>query len=296
MNKWYKEPLVHFLTVGALIFVLYSSVNKEEANYSGNKIVITISDIERLSNNWQKKWNRPPTEEELQGLIQSHIREEVFYREALALGLDRDDTIVRRRMMQKLEFLTTDISDLNEPEESQLTEFFLERQNQYRIPARISFSHIYFNVDKLGPRAEKDALNILSELNTLKEPVSKAFEHGDNFMLGHSFVEETPSNVARLFGEKFADRLFKSNVNTWQGPLESSYGLHLVYIGQKIESQVPEFSEVSEQVRRDWMYEQRQKTNKEIYERFKERYEVVVEDMPEQSGLVKTTESGRRNS
>jgi hypothetical protein len=113
MKKFYKEPLLHFLIIGAMIFVLFSIVNKEEDIVSGNKIVVSTVEIERLSNNWSKKWNRSPTETELRGLVDSYIKEEVYYREALALGLDKNDTILRRRLMQKMEFLSNDLADLN---------------------------------------------------------------------------------------------------------------------------------------------------------------------------------------
>ena len=111
MKKWHKEPLLHFLIIGALVFVLFSIVNKEEDVVSDNRIVVSTSEIERLSNIWSKKWNRPPTESELNGLVESYIKEEVYYREALALGLDQNDTILRRRLMQKMEFLFKSTAD-----------------------------------------------------------------------------------------------------------------------------------------------------------------------------------------
>ena len=118
MKKWFKEPLVHFLVIGAMIFVVFSVVNTEESTMDGNTIVVSAGDIARLSGNWSQKWNRPPTETELQGLIDSYIKEEVYYREALALGLDQNDTILRRRLMQKMEFLSNDLADLSNPDEN----------------------------------------------------------------------------------------------------------------------------------------------------------------------------------
>jgi hypothetical protein len=288
MKKIYKEPLLHFLIIGALIFVLFSILNKEESVVSGNRIVVTTAEIERLSNNWSKKWNRPPTETELNGLVESYIKEEVYYREALALGLDQNDTILRRRLMQKMEFLSNDLAELNTPDEPELNQFFLDNQDKYEIPPRISFAHIYFSMDKRGEKALEDAESALSGLNALGAP-----ELGDTFMLQYDFAQETPSEVARLFGKDFAEHLFTLKTNTWQGPIESGYGVHLVRISEKIDSRIPELAAVIDNVRNDWMFEQRQKTNREIYERLKERYEIVIEDMPKQSGLAKTTVSGR---
>ena len=133
MKKWHKEPLLHFLIIGAMIFVLFSIVNKEEDTVSGNKIVVSTAEIERLSNNWSRKWNRPPTEAELKGLVDSYIKEEVYYREALALALDQNDTVLRRRLMQKMEFLSNDIAELNTPDESALNQYFIGHKDKRAI-------------------------------------------------------------------------------------------------------------------------------------------------------------------
>jgi hypothetical protein len=291
MKKWYKEPLLHFLIIGALIFVVFSIVNKDEIDVSGNKIVVTVAEIERLSGNWSKKWNRPPTETELNGLVDSYIKEEVYYREALALGLDQNDTILRRRLMQKMEFLSNDLAELNQPDEAALNKYFLDNQEKYELPAKVSFTHIYFSLDKRGAKASEDAESVLSGLNVPRAP-----EKGDSFMMQYDFVQETPFEVERLFGKDFAGQLFTLEKNTWQGPIESGYGLHLVRISEKIDSRMPELASVIDKVRTDLMFEQRQKMNKEIYERFKERYEIVVEDLPKQSGMAKAVESDRGTS
>ncbi len=291
MKKWYKEPLLHFLIIGALIFVVFSVVNKDEITVSDNKIVITAAEIERLSANWSKKWNRQPTEIELKGLVNSYIKEEVYYREALALGLDQNDTILRRRLMQKMEFLSNDLAELNQPDESALNTYFLDNQERYELPARVSFTHIYFSLDKRGAKAFEDAKNVLSQLDALSAP-----EKGDSFMMQYDFVQETPFEVERLFGKSFTEQLFKSEINTWQGPIESGYGLHLVRISEKIDSWMPELASVIDKVRTDLMFKRRQKMNKEIYERFKERYEIVIEDMPKQSGMAKSRKSARELS
>jgi hypothetical protein len=291
MKHWHKEPLLHFLIIGAVIFVVFSIVNKDEIDISGNKIVVTAAEAERLSDNWSKKWNRPPTETELQGLVESYIKEEVYYREALALGLDKNDTILRRRLMQKMEFLSNDLAELNQPDESALNKYFLDNQEKYKLPARVSFTHIYFSLDKRGAKAFEDAKNLLSQLNDLSAP-----EKGDSFMLQYDFNQETPFEVARLFGTGFAEQLFTLETNTWQGPIESGYGLHLVRISEKIDSRTPELASVIEKVRTDLMFEQRKKMNKEIYERFKERYEIVVKDLPKQSRMAEAVGPNRKAS
>lgn len=294
MKKWSKEPLLHFLVIGALIFVVFSVVNNEEISMDGNRIVVSAGDIERLSGNWSRKWNRPPTETELSGLVDSYIREEVYYREALALGLDQDDTVLRRRMMQKMEFLSNDLADLSNPDETALNEYFLVNQDKYELPARISFTHIYFSLDRHGNRILDDAGKVLADIRASATPVPSAPERGDSFMLQYDFTLETPFEVARLFGQGFAEQLFQLETESWQGPVESGYGLHLVRISEKVEARMPELAAAIDRVRTDYMFEQRQKTNKAIYERFRERYEIVVENMPDRTETRKTsTEAGR---
>ena len=216
MIKLYKEPLLHFLIIGALIFGVFSVVNKDEIDVSGIKIVVSTAEIERLSANWSKTWNRPPTESELKGLIDSYIKEEVYYREALALGLDRNDTVLRRRLMQKMEFLSNDLAELNQPDETVLNKYFLDNQEKFALPPRISFTHIYFNLDKRGAKVVEDAKSVLTGMNALRAP-----ELGDSFMMQYDFVQERPFEIERLFGKNFAEKLFRSEINSWQGPIES---------------------------------------------------------------------------
>ena len=296
MKKWLNEPLLHFLVIGALVFIVFSVVNNEEISLDGKKIVVSAGDIERLNANWSKKWNRLPTEDELEGLVDSYIREEVYYREALALGLDQDDTVLRRRLMQKMEFLSNDIAELNTPDEKSLNAYFLEHKDKYELPARVSFTHIYFSFDKRSMQVLQDAENILEQIQAVSPPVVRAPDRGDPFMLQYDFTLETPFEVSRLFGQGFAEQLFQLKENGWQGPVESGYGLHLVWINEKIDARMPELASVIDKVRTDWMFEQRQKTNKAIYERFKERYEIVIEKMQDQPETAKKEPLGRKSS
>jgi parvulin-like peptidyl-prolyl isomerase len=218
----------------------------------------------------------------LQVLIDSYIREEIYYREAIALGLDRNDTILRRRMMQKMEFLTSDLADLNQPDEATISQYFQENLDKYELPARISFSHIYFSAAKRGEQIYDDVEKTLVDVGASNEADVLARESGDSFMYQHVFTLETPFEIVRLFGQDFAESLFQLQINSWQGPVESGYGLHLVRVNEKIDASFPELASVIDLVRNDWMLEQRQRVNKEIYERFRQRYEIVVEDREKQ--------------
>lgn len=291
MKKWRKEPLLHFLMIGAVIFVVFSITNKEETADSGNKIVVSSAEIKRLSDSWSKRRNRPPSVNELQGLIDAFIKEEIYYREALSLGLDQNDTIIRRRLMQKMEFLSDDLAELSQPDEAELNKYFIANKNKYQFPARISFTHIYFSPDKRGAGAREDSKRVLADLDVPRAP-----ELGDRFMMAYDFVHETPSEVARIFGSDFAEQLFTLDRNTWQGPVASGYGFHLVRISEKTDARKPELAAVIEKVRTDLMFEQRRKTNKEIYDKFKERYEIVIEDMTEQSSMAEAIKPAKETS
>ena len=275
---WTREPLVHFLVLGALLFGLFALVNDEASSKSPNQIEITSADVDQLRERWTRQWNRPPTETELKGLIKSHIREEVLYREGLALGLDQNDTIIRRRLAQKMEFLAEDLADQVEPTDEELEWYFDRNQDQYLVPARFSFTHVYFSVDQRGDSTERDARRLLAHLQTNDATSLRASGQGDRFMLQYDFVGKTEQEVAKLFGRHFAERLLEVQVGSWQGPIESGYGLHLVRIHDKVEPRLPELNEVRDRIQFDLVSERRRETNKRVYQRLKARYEIVVED------------------
>ncbi len=274
--NWTREPLVHFLVLGALLFGLFALVNDVASSKSANRIEITSADVERLREVWTKQWNRPPTETELKGLINSHIREEVLYREGLALGLDQNDTIIRRRLAQKMEFLAEDLADQVKPTDQELKRYFNRNQDQYLLPASFSFTHVYFSTDRRGSAAERDARRLLAQLQTTDAVALPVSDHGDRFMLQYDFVRKTEQEVAKLFGRHFAEQLLEVQVGSWQGPIESGYGLHLVRIHDKVEPRLPDLTEVRDRVHSDLASERRRETNKQIYERLKARYEIVV--------------------
>jgi hypothetical protein len=293
MKKLFKEPLFHFLVIGTLL--VFAVFNKQENAVDIKKIVVSAGDVERLAANWSKKWNRQPTEAELKGLIDSYIKEEVYYREALALGLDQDDTVLRRRLMQKMEFLSNDLADLNNPDETVLNAYLLANGDKYELPARISFTHIYFSLDKHGNRIHEKAERVLTDIRAQATPIPRAPDWGDPFMLQYDFTLETPFEVARLFGQQFTEELFQAATGSWQGPIASGYGLHLVRISEKVDARMPELAAVIDKVRTDYMFEQRQKTNRAIYEGFRQRYEIVIE-MPDTPDTGKTVTEGKKSS
>ena len=274
--KWHKEPLIHFLGIGALLFGVFALVNDEASSVPPNRIEITAADVDRLQERWTKQWNRPPTETELKGMIEAHLREEVLYREALALGLDKNDTIIRRRLAQKMEFLAEDLANQVPPTDEELQEYLDQNPDRYRSPARFTFTQVYFSIDQRGAEAYKDAERLLAKLqNNTATPIRVA-DRGDRLMLAQDYVQSTELEVAKLFGQHFSEQLLEIQKGSWQGPIESGYGIHLVRIHDKVEPRLPELAEVLKRVQVDLESERRREMNKEIFEKLKARYEIVV--------------------
>ncbi|KPK37255.1 MAG: hypothetical protein AMJ69_12100 [Gammaproteobacteria bacterium SG8_47] len=279
LGRVIKEPLLHFLLIGLLLFGLFAALNKDSTG-PANRIAITRADVEQLQALFQRQWQRPPTPQELQALIEGRIREEVLYREALALGLDRDDTIVRRRMAQKVEFLVADTAVPSQPGEAVLTAYLKENPERYREPARMSFTHVYFSRDKRAARAESDAEAVLKRLQATKGNTRNAPALGDRFMLAYDYANRGTDEVAREFGQAFADEVARFPVGKWSGPVASGYGIHLVYVSAREEAKVPPFEKIRERVAADWLTDQRKAANERAYERLRSRYEISVAPVP----------------
>jgi hypothetical protein len=274
INKWLREPLLHFLLLGAAIFAVYGYLTPE-AEDNSHKIVISAADIDRIAALWQRKWQRPPTGKELDGLIEAQVREEVLYREALAMGLDENDTIVRRRLAQKIEFISADLASQAEPDDAELQEYLGTHADKFAIPGLISFDQVYLNTDRRGSRAGEDAKRLLEELERGDSVDIMAL--GDPFMFGAEHDQLTLQGVARLFGQSFAETLFTLPVGDWQGPVPSGYGLHIVRIDSRTPTRYPELDEVRDRVRDEWLADQRRRMDKAFYNGLRKRYEVIIE-------------------
>jgi hypothetical protein len=288
MKTWLAEPLLHFLVLGAALFGLYALTRTPDSAPPPTRITITAGTLEQLCATWFRQWQRPPTAEELQGLIAAHIREEMLYREALALGLDRDDTIVRRRLAQKFEFLTNDLAASRPPTDGELEAFFAQQRERYRVAMRLSFSHLYFSTDRRGPAAERDARDALARLRADPTP-GVAAEAGDPSLLADTYRDTSVDDIGQLFGREFAAAAGQAEPGAWQGPMASSYGWHLVYVHERVTARLPELAEVREQVQRDWFDAQRRSANENALQRLQARYQVVIEPPAAQATQVVTT-------
>jgi hypothetical protein len=274
--KLLREPLAHFLFLGAAIFGIHALIAERPPADAENRIMIGAGDVEQLRTTWTNKWQRPPAADELKGLIEARIREEVLYREALALGLDRDDTIVRGRLAQKFQFLAEDLAASRDPTDAELAAYFEANRERYRVPFRLSFIQVYFNPDLRGAAAERDAGVALASLRAGSR-ASTAAGLGDGVMLDDAYRRQSAQDIEAVFGRGFSDAMFGLDVGVWSGPIASGYGLHLVRVEERVAGRIPPLSEVEEQVRADWSYDERRQANEAIFQRLRVRYEVVVE-------------------
>ena len=226
----------------------------------------------------------PPTQQELDGLIQNYVNEEVFYREALAMGLDQDDTIIRRRLRQKLEFVAEDLADAVEPTDFELTEYLEEHTDQYRLEDRATFTQVYFSPQRRGESLKGDVQQALDALRS-SDDEDNVTEFGDPSLLPIYHENLRESEIANLLGREFTARLREAKTGMWTGPIESTYGLHLVKIYERSPGRVPSLDDVRDAVRRDWFAQRRAESKQQFYDSLRKRYEVVVELPNEESDL-----------
>jgi hypothetical protein len=274
-RRWLREPLVHFFVAGAALFAVWEA-RSASLPVRADRIVISAATVESLAGNWARLRHRPPTAVELDGLIDDHIREEVLYREALALGLDKDDTIIRRRLRQKLEFVSEDVAAHVEPTETQLETFLSQNPDAFRVEPRHSFRHVFLSRGRRGAALGRDAARLLAALNRPGE-AEKAEEEGDPFLLPFEFDAASLEEVKRLFGDEFAAALPTLDPGRWLGPIRSGYGAHLVLVQRRVPGRVPAVGEVRDAVRQKWLAKARRDANEAFYQRLRSRYTVAVE-------------------
>jgi len=277
MKRILQEPLFHFLLLGLAIFMVYNLVSRRSSS-EPDEIVVSMGQVEHLAAGFAKTWQRPPTPQELAGLVRDRVREEVYYREAMALGLDKDDTVIRRRLRQKMEFISDDIAAQAEPAEADLEAYLSAHRDAFLVAPRFSFRQVYLNPDKHGENLDRDLKELLARLNSTDskaDPVAL----GDSMLLDYEFSDVSAREVASQFGEAFAARLAELTTGQWQGPVESGYGVHLVWVSERSEARLPALAEVRDTVRREWENERRLEANEKFYQELLKRYTVTIEGL-----------------
>ncbi|NJN47788.1 MAG: peptidyl-prolyl cis-trans isomerase [Candidatus Competibacteraceae bacterium] len=295
--EFLKEPLLHFLIAGSALFATYIWLNQDtdDPAWSGSRTVhITAAEVEWLQQTWALQWQRPPSEDELKGLVADHLKETLLVQEALALGLDENDTVVRRRLAQKMAFLVADTAQLAEPDEDELQRFYQTHHERFQAPARVSFTHVYFNRDQHGAQAEADAQAALRQLSQT-EATASTTNFGDRFLVGYDFIDADKAEVASLFGPDFASRVFALEPGPWQGPITSGFGLHLVRVANKQAAQLRELAAVRGEVLKLWQEQREQERHAQYFAALLEKYDVVVDESikPLVGPLVSAKEQAR---
>jgi len=274
-----KEPLVRFLALGGSLFLLHGLLQPPGAA-PGGEIVVSESRAAALAATFARTWQRPPTRPEMEALIDDHIRTEVFVREALALGLDRDDPIIRRRLRQKMEFLSEERASGGDPSERDLKAYLEAHPESFRRDPRISFRHLFLDPVRRGDDMPAEARRLLTRLNGDGPPADPRSLGDPLVLVDPAFEAASKAEVAALFGASFADRLVKQTPGRWVGPVESGYGMHLVRLERLIPGEVPPLDQIRPEVEREWRSSRTREQEEEIYRRLRSKYSISRPELP----------------
>jgi len=265
-----KEPLIHFLGVALLVFGFFwaTGADRDPVDYA---ISIDERDIARLKSTWVQNFRRSPTEDELHGLIDQQISEEIYYREALRLGLDRNDPVIKRRLFTKMRFLNGEEAASVTPSEAQLQQWLEDHPEKYALSSRYDFEQIY-----LGQNSEVAATSINKLINRLNRGEITASNISRLISLPATLKKTGTSEIDRQFGAKFALGIAELEVGHWAGPVQSGFGLHLVKITSKIPGKLAELDDVRQSVTNDWRAAQNAEREKTVFEKYRSQYEIKV--------------------
>lgn len=269
MKKILNDPFIHFIALGFLLFVVYGLVN--DTSDSRDSIVIDTNDIESLSAKWEMQWKRPPTEEELSNLVLQNIKQEVFYQEALKMNLDHNDEIIKRRLSQKMEFLSNDLATLREPSNEELKVYFNLHSEKYMLPYTFDLYQIVFTNDT---NIDIDK-SLESALKASKELSMEAMQSkGNRLPFPYYFANTNTIELASQLGTAFAENLEDLELNKWVGPVDSGFGKHLVYITRREEPKLPDLNSIKDIVLRDFQYDKQNEVNALIFKTLKNNYSI----------------------
>jgi hypothetical protein len=279
LNKIIKEPLVHFLVIGAIVFVFYSFIKGSYVD-KDHAIQITKSEVEGMINKWMAQMKRPPAREEVDIFLEDFVQREILFREAKAMGLDKDDMVVKNRMLQKLDFLTNDLLVTGTPTDAEALKYFNDNLEKYTIPGKIDFIHIYFNLDKRSfDEAKQTALDLKKNLNKSLSIPNNYFEEGDLFILPYEYYDLSNDVVTSKFGQsELSEEIFGLDEKKWSGPFLSSYGLHLVYVSSKKSSETNNFEDVKSDIEDELIKIKRREAKKRLISELKKKYVISYTD------------------
>ena len=269
------------MLIGAVLFAVDRYLQPAAgAAPSSKQIQLSLDELAQLVLIFQSQWRREPTPQELTRLVENKVQEEILYREALAMGLEKDDTIVKRRMAQKMRFLAEDVAAAREPTTAELKSWFEKNKAIFAQPSRVSFRHLYFSPDRRGERARENAATALSKLVGQAQDAKLAASLADPFMFQDYYRDRAPDYLGKEFGPQFAQTVAKLAPGSWQGPIESGFGWHLVFVDTVIPGRVPAFEEIEADVKTAWLAEQKAIAWERAYKEMRAKYTVLLPAPP----------------
>lgn len=271
LSRWLREPILHFALIGAVLFFVYGRMNPGEG--SGERIVVTQAIKDNLARQHQARWMRAPSEQELANLVEAHIRDEILFREGVALGLDSDDPVIKRRVRQKFELMSEEQLAGAAPTDAELSDYLLQNAARFTRPAKLSFEQIYFDGSATVPEVERAVAAAKSALARGADPARL----GQPTMLPRSAEAAAADLVARDFGAAFGEQLLKLPQGEWAGPVASGLGAHLVRVTAVQPAALPPLDDVRQQVAREWENARRERSRTESYRKLRDSYDVVIE-------------------
>ena len=280
LSRFWREPLLHFLLIGAALFLYYDIVGEGDSEAPPKRVHVNSGQVAQLAANFERTRLRQPTQDELDAMVESHVREEIFYREAMAMGLDQNDPMVRRRMRMKLEFMLEDLSG-QDASDVVLSDFLERNADRFRDEAQVSFRQVYLDPDQRSDLG-KDADQLLSRLNHGRDPESL----GDRTLVPRTYQLALQSEIERDFGDEFVREIVSLPVGEWSGPVFSPFGAHLVKIDARIDARLPELAEIRDEVLREYLEDKREQQKNLAYEKLREGYMITVEPLSANSNGV----------
>ena len=278
LKKLAREPLVHFLLLAAGIYAFYGAIDPGEGSDDTREIRVGSEEVRSIGDQFSALWGRPPTADELDRLIREQVRTEILYREAVAMGLDNDDTVIERRLAQKLELLAQGLVTPAEPGDAELDAWYAENAERFQPARRYTLTHVFFDPDRRDDNILDEAKAVRKELAELDELPANVGARGDRFMLQNYYPDRTDIELRKLFGAGFVEQIVALEPGRWHGPVLSGYGVHLVFINGVVEPPAPGLEEIRATLVDEWTREQVEQKSEQFLDRVLDRYTIVVED------------------
>ena len=280
MHKLLKEPLLHFIAAGIVLFFLYGFFGQDADESNAKTIQISKGQIDLMHAHWTRQLGRPPTDTELQGLINDHIREEILMQEAIAMGLDKDDIIIRRRLAQKMEFVSGDMLTVEEPTATEIQTYYNKHKKEFLIPGKVSFLQVFF---RMHSSAEEKSISLAEEtkreLSQLDVDDIDFSNFGNRTMIRTEFIGLSEAQLSSEFGDtEIVEKVTEAEPNQWNGPFISNFGLHLVYVLDRDSAYTPALGEVSEKIKNRLIDERKELQDQKFMAELRSRYTIEINE------------------